>query len=67
MSKRWAGVTSRAVAGATTAGRRFPLLVSSWMAHACQVAGRDLSAAEWDSYVPSRPYRQTGQLSEGLL
>ena len=47
------------VAGATTAGRSFPLSVSSWMAHACQVAGRDLTAAEWASYVPSRPYRQT--------
>ena len=45
------------VAGARTAGRSFPLSVSSWMAHACQVAGRDLTAAEWASYVPSRPQR----------
>ena len=47
------------VAGATTAGRSFPLSVSSWIAHACKVAGRDLTAAEWASYVPSRPYRKT--------
>ena len=47
------------VAGARTAGRSFPLSVSSWMAHACSIAGRDLTAAEWASYVPSRPYRQT--------
>ncbi len=47
------------VAGARTAGRSFPLSVSSWIAHACRVAGRDLTAAEWASYVPSRPYRQT--------
>ena len=30
------------------------------MAHAFRVAGRDLTAAEWASYVPSRPHRSLG-------
>ena len=31
----------------------------SWVKRACQLAGRDLSTAEWEQYLPERPYRGT--------
>ena len=30
-----------------------------WSAAACRIAGRDLTAAEWQRYLPERPYRRT--------
>jgi hypothetical protein len=30
--------------------------VESWMARACEVAGRDLTETEWAEFVPDRPY-----------
>ena len=40
-------------------GRRYSLDTSSWLAHACLVASRDLTPAEWQAYVPRRPYART--------
>jgi WD40 repeat protein len=40
-------------------GHRYPLDPSLWLARACQIAGRDLTPAEWNRYVPTRPYRAT--------
>ncbi|MGZ8742470.1 MAG: nSTAND1 domain-containing NTPase [Nocardioides sp.] len=37
-------------------GHRYPLDPSQWLARACQIAGRDLSPAEWHRYVPTEPY-----------
>jgi hypothetical protein len=31
----------------------------SWVARACQLAGRDLTESEWRQYLPDRPYRRT--------
>ena len=39
-------------------GHRYPLDPSLWLARACQIAGRDLTTAEWNRYVPTRPYRE---------
>ena len=30
---------------------------TDWAAHACEVAGRNLTSEEWDSYLPGRPYQ----------
>ena len=35
---------------------RYPLDPARWLARACTVAGRDLTRAEWDRYLPDRPY-----------
>lgn len=32
---------------------------ASWAATACQIAGRNLSADEWDQYFPDQPYHKT--------
>jgi WD40 repeat protein len=32
---------------------------ASWKARACAVAGRNLTPAEWNVYIPDRPYRAT--------
>ena len=40
-------------------GHRYPLDPSRWLARACQIAGRDLTPAEWNRYVPTEPYRPT--------
>ena len=37
-------------------GHRYPLDPARWLARACDVAGRDLTRAEWARYVPDRPY-----------
>jgi dipeptidyl aminopeptidase/acylaminoacyl peptidase len=42
-----------------TPGHRYPLTPARWLAAACAIAGRDLTAAEWRRYVPTRPYRAT--------
>ena len=31
----------------------------SLVRQACRLAGRDLTAAEWNLYLPTRPYRRT--------
>jgi DNA-binding SARP family transcriptional activator/WD40 repeat protein len=38
-------------------GHRYPLDAARWLADACTVAGRNLTRAEWDRYLPDRPYR----------
>lgn len=40
-------------------GHRYPLDPDVWLAEACRIAGRDLTQAEWDRYVPTEPYRPT--------
>lgn len=40
-------------------GMVYPLDVSAWLGHACGVAARDLTATEWDTYLPDRPYATT--------
>ena len=30
---------------------------AEWARHLCQIAGRDLTKAEWATYVPGRPYQ----------
>ena len=43
----------------TDVGRGFSwdLRPSSWARHACAVAGRKLTRAEWEDTLPGRPYR----------
>ena len=40
-------------------GLRYPTDPSVWLLAACDVAGRDLTRAEWDRYLPDREYRPT--------
>jgi hypothetical protein len=42
----------------TDAGRayRWDVRPSSWARHACEVAGRPLTRAEWDDVLPRRDY-----------
>jgi hypothetical protein len=40
-------------------GRRFPLETAVELREACAIVGRDLTAAEWDRYLPGRPHRPT--------
>jgi hypothetical protein len=35
---------------------QWPMSVSAWESFACQVAGRDLTAAEWHDILPARPF-----------
>ena len=35
----------------------WPLSLASWEARACSVAARQLTHAEWQQFLPSRPYR----------
>jgi hypothetical protein len=37
-------------------GFRWDVRPSSWARHACAVAGRRLSRAEWQDALPGRPY-----------
>jgi WD40 repeat protein/class 3 adenylate cyclase len=37
----------------------WPVSVSSWMSHACAVAGRNLTKEEWHRFVPGHAYRKT--------
>ena len=41
------------------AGRRYPLELSVWLDEACTIAGRDLTPAEWNRYLPARGYQRT--------
>jgi DNA-binding SARP family transcriptional activator/WD40 repeat protein len=44
-------------AGASGTVLRWDLDSRSWRRAACRLAGRDLSAAEWRTYLPDRPFR----------
>jgi WD40 repeat protein len=46
-------------------GRRYPLDPARWLADACEVAGRDLTPAEWDRYLPDEPYRPVCEVNVG--
>ena len=35
----------------------WPIVATDWAATACAVAGRTLTQAEWDQYLPGRPYQ----------
>jgi WD40 repeat protein len=39
-------------------GVQWPMKPRSWERSACQVAGRDLTRAEWQDLLPSRPYQK---------
>jgi len=48
------------VLGGDRSGRRYPLDPSVWLDEACAiVAGRDLTPAEWDRYLPGRDDQPT--------
>ena len=34
------------------------LTVTDWIAKACSAAGRELSAEEWQQFIPAYPYRR---------
>jgi hypothetical protein len=38
---------------------RYPMDPAVWLREACAVAGRDLTRAEWDRYVPGREWQPT--------
>jgi len=38
-------------------GISFDMSPEAWKRHACRVAGRELTAAEWEDALPGRPYR----------
>ena len=38
-------------------GISFELSREAWKRHACLVAGRELTAAEWSDALPARPYQ----------
>jgi WD40 repeat protein len=40
-------------------GVKWPMDPGKWMRFACQVAGRDLTPAEWSDVLPDRDYRRT--------
>ena len=37
---------------------KWPMDPRKWMRFACQVAGRDLTPAEWSDVLPDREYRR---------
>ena len=41
------------------AGHRYPMSPAVWLAEACAIVERDLTAAEWARYLPGRPYQPT--------
>jgi WD40 repeat protein len=45
-------------------GHRYPLDPAQWLALACTIAGRDLTQAEWDRYLPGTPYRRVCDLTD---
>ncbi len=45
--------------GGGTPGRRYPLDPGRWLAAVCAMAGRDLTPAEWERYLPDRAWRPT--------
>jgi hypothetical protein len=45
------------IAGADGSVRTWDLRVETWLAKACQMAGRGLTQEEWRTYLPDRAYR----------
>ncbi len=45
-------------------GHSFPIDPARWLALACTIAGRDLTQAEWDRYLPGTPYRRVCDLTD---
>lgn len=43
----------------TREGVVYSLNPADWLAHACAVADRDLTTAEWTAYIPERHYRKS--------
>jgi hypothetical protein len=39
-------------------GAKWPTDPRKWQRYACQVAGRDLTRAEWNDVLPDRDYRR---------
>ena len=39
-------------------GEVWPATLAAWQAHACAIAGRNLTRAEWQLYVHGRPYEK---------
>ena len=44
-------------------GHSFPVNPAHWLGLACTIAGRDLTQAEWDRYLPDTPYRRVCDLT----
>jgi hypothetical protein len=40
-------------------GLRYSMDPAVWLRDACAIAGRDLTRAEWERYLPDRPYEAT--------
>jgi WD40 repeat protein len=40
-------------------GLRYPVEPSEWLRDACAIAGRDLTRAEWDRFLPGRDWQPT--------
>lgn len=36
----------------------YDLAVSDWIARACRIAGRELTQAEWQQFLPGYPYQE---------
>jgi DNA-binding beta-propeller fold protein YncE len=47
------------VLAADRTARRYPTQPDVWLQEACAVVGRDLTRAEWDRYLPDRPWEPT--------
>jgi hypothetical protein len=37
----------------------YPMTSTTWVEAACAIVGRDLTRAEWNQYLPTRPYEPT--------
>jgi WD40 repeat protein len=53
--------TSGKGVGTTGTVRLWDMAPEAWQARACAIAGRNLSRAEWDRYLPDIPYEVTCQ------
>src|SRR5262249_45525061 len=53
----------RTIAITDTTGRvwLYPATVSGWEAYACRLANRELTRAEWSSFLPGHPYQRSCQ------
>ena len=40
-------------------GSVWPTTLAAWTHHACSVAGRNLTQAEWQRFLPGQPYQRT--------
>jgi len=50
----------RTIVATDTAGNvwLYPATAAGWEAHACRLANRELTRAEWSQFLPGHPYRQ---------